>query len=71
MASDAASECRFGGGACAAQWENADIAVASDLSPFGVRAAAMVRDNVFKVESPNNLNFRLSHKYISDFHLKN
>ena len=33
------------------------------LSPFGVRAAALVRDNVFKVESPKKLNFRLSHTY--------
>ena len=32
--------------------------------PFGVRAVALVRDNVFKVEYPKKLNFRLSHTYI-------
>ena len=29
------------------------------ISPFGVRAAALVRDNVLKVEYPEKLNFRL------------
>ena len=43
---------------------------AARLSPFGVRAAALVRDNVFKVEYPKKLNFRQIYTFRSHFSMK-
>ena len=41
-----------------------------DLSPVGVRAAALVRDNVLKVEYPKKLNFHLIFTFRSPFSMK-